>query len=112
VTIFVEGQDPLIPNRPQRVPEADTALRWSVHALERHALASAGTPEAVSRAALDECAPLWQTAADVMSGPQREGETSAQFGDRVATMRHVIEGSFLARAPAQVINMRAMAAAR
>jgi hypothetical protein len=110
--LFTEGQDPRDQNRSQRVPEADTAFRWTVHALQCHALASTDTPEAVSRAALNECAPLWQTAAEVMSGPQRQGETSARFGDRVAMMRHVIEGSFLARAPAQVADIRAEAAVR
>jgi hypothetical protein len=109
--LFTEGQDPLDQNRSQRVPEADTAFRWTVHALQQHALASADTPEAVSKAALGECATLWQTAADVMSGPQREEETAAQFVKRVAMMRHVIESSFLARAPAQVLDIRAQATA-
>jgi hypothetical protein len=63
----------------------------------------------IAHATLDECASLWQAAADVMSGAQREDETSAQFVDRVAMMRHVLEGGFLARAPAQVVDMRAEA---
>jgi hypothetical protein len=111
MTLFAEGQDPRDQHQIQHVPEADTALRWTVHALQQHARASTDTPEAVSRAALDECAPLWQTAAEVMSGPQRQDETAARFGDRVAMMRHVIESSFLARAPAQVVDIRGEAVA-